>query len=572
MTSAPAHNASPDTCGEAPEEGRRLWYHAPRRSTLSILLAALAGVAHAEDPPAPAPTGPLTPEEDEPGLPVPGAPDPEPEAPGPEPAPTEPAPGAPAAFNYDTLLVTTVQPEAPEFAADAAALEELLLKRFGATNQLVPMSSVPFFDVQGYDGKTYMLGCPPGRYAGCALVIGQRTEVDRTVGATIRREPDPGNPAASYRIATFHILDVAGGVEVVSVAVPMPDGLDEDVVSSVIGLFDEVVEGDLALKDLRERSDPGSKELTEARKERMAQALDRLEEKLGTAVVSEVEAQISRPKLTKKDLAEYEGRDDQPPWERVGMGPGEYLRFANSGDTYEGWQTSGWGRTGSLLVRIGGGGGAGPWDERYVGQVLLSDEDLQPVDSAQLLEVVRGGSPNFDFEVGVGVLPFLEVDFAGSVRPGTTSYQYDEDVQNQIPLPSQPDTLPISTWQFGGRVHFAPFPRWVARPTVGLGVASWKGAGIPAQQSFDRIDAPKLTFLELLPGAEVSASPHVVPWIRANLAVPLGGTTLTQVDGGGGLVEKPKPSGDPGMGVTVQVGLQIRVGPFVKPPTALHPR
>lgn len=533
---------------------------------MSFLLAALAGVAHAEDPPAP--SGPLTPEEDDPALPVPGAPAPAPDGPMPAPAPAAPEPGAPATYNYDTLLVTTVQPEAPEVAAEAAALEELLVRRFAGGNQLVPMSSVPFFDVQGYDGRTYLLGCPPGRYAGCALVIGQRADVDRTVGATLRRDPDPASPGATVRTATFHIVDVGDGREVVSVAVPMPDGLDEDVVSSVIGLFDEVVEGDLALKDLRERSDPDARELTEARKERMAQALDRLEEKLGTAVVSEVEAQISRPKLTKKDLAEYEGRDDQPPWERVGMGPGEYLRFANSGDTFEAWQTSRWGRTGNLLVRVGGGGGAGPWDERYVAQVLLG-QDLQPSDHARLLEVVRGGSPNFDFEIGAGVLPFLEVDFAGGVRPGATSYQYDEDVEGQVPLPSPTDTLPITTWQFGGRIHAAPFPRWIARPTLGLGIASWKGAGIPEDAKFPRIDSPSLTFFEVLPGAEVSASPHVVPWIRANLAVPIGGTTLTQEDGGAGLVTKPTPSGDPGMGVTIQAGLQFRVGPFVKPRTSL---
>jgi hypothetical protein len=533
------------------------------------LIAALVEDARADDP--------LVPEDDDPELPVPGAPEPEPERTDAPVAPVEPPPEpsgapAPAAFNFDSLLVTTVQPEGPEWGADAEALEALLLRSFGATNQLVPMSEVPFFDVQGYDGRTYLLGCPPGRYAGCALVIGQRTGVERTVGATIRREPDPDIEGASLRIATFHIVDVGDGREVVSVTVPMPDGAEDSVVAGVMSLFDEVVRGDLALKDLRERADPDQRELTEARKEQIAKALDRLEDKLGVAVVSQVETTIDRPRLTRADLAEYRTRDDQPPWERMRMSPGEYLRFANSGDTYEAWQRGGWGRTTNVLVRVAGGIGPGPWNQRYAGQVLLSDQDLQPVDSAELLEVTRGSVPNFDVEVGFGVLPFLELDFAAGVRPGESAYLYDEDVQNQIPIPGKESTVGITTWTLGGRAHLAPFPRWPARPTLGAGVAVWAGAGIPEQRGLDRIDAPSATFLEVLPGVEVTASPHVVPFARLLASVPVGGTTLVQRDGGAGLVTPPVPTGDPGAGYTVQLGLQVRIGPLVQPSTDLRGR
>jgi hypothetical protein len=531
---------------------------------MTLLFAGLAGLqtARADDP--------LVPEDDDPVLPVPGAPEPEPEPTAPAPAPAAPEPGAEAAYNYDSLLITTVQPESSEWAADATALEAMLNARFGATNQLTPMSEVANYDVQGYDARTYLLGCPPNRYAGCALVIGQRAGVERTVGATVRREPDEYEAGKTLLVATFHIVDIGDGREVVSVSVPVPAGSEDGVVTGVMSLFDEVVRGDHALKDLRERTDPDQKELTDARKDQIAKALDRLESKLGVAVVSEVEADIQRPRMTRADLAEYEGRDDRPPWERMKMSPGEYLRFANSGETYEGWQESGWGRTASLLVRVGGGVGPGPWNQRYVGQVLLSQDTLQPVDSAQLLEVTRGSAPNFDFEVGVGVLPFLEVGFAGGVRPGESSYQYDEDVEGQVPLPSQETSVGISTWQWGARAHVAPFPRWPVRPTVGAGLAWWKGAGIPAQQTFDRIDAPTATFLEVLPGVEVTASEHLVPYARLLASVPIGGTTRTEVDGGGELVTPPTPSGDPGAGFCFQLGLQVRLGPFLEPDTDLR--
>ena len=94
-----------------------------------------------------------------------------------EPAPVEPAPvePAPAVFNADQVLITTFQGLDEASKIDAPRLFELLSERFRASNDVVPMSSVPAFDVQGYDAATYMLGCPPGRYAGCELVLGAPT-------------------------------------------------------------------------------------------------------------------------------------------------------------------------------------------------------------------------------------------------------------------------------------------------------------------------------------------------------------------------------------------------------------
>ena len=97
------------------------------------------------------------------------------------------------------------------------------------------------------------------------------------------------------------------------------------------------------------------------------------------------------------------------------------------------------------------------------------------------------------------------------------------------------------------------------------------GAGIPASDHFDRLDAPSATFLELLPGVEVSASDDVVPWVRVATWIPVGGTLLREEPSGGTLANAPSPIGDPGMGLAVQVGLQVRIGPFVKPKTDVRP-
>ncbi|MCB9686235.1 MAG: hypothetical protein H6735_14430 [Alphaproteobacteria bacterium] len=473
-------------------------------------------------------------------------------------------------YNYDRLLVATVQAEDRAWDADASRLYDAMVTRFTRTNEVVSMAEIPDFDVQGYDAVTYIVGCPPGQYPGCALVVAQRADVERAVGATVRREPDELDENSTVLVATFHILDVPNSREVVSFSVPVAEAEQDQVIEGLSALYDDIVRGDYELRDLRDRNDPNQSELDAERRKRMAEALDRLEQRLGDIEVADQSVIVSRPKLTKEDLAEYAQRDDVPPWEQLHMSQGEYIRFANSGQTYADWAWGGWGRTGRLLVRVGGGAGSGPFHQRYAAQTLLGT-NLQPVDKAQLLEVTQGSSVVGDFEVGFGFLPWLEASVAAAVHTGRTVYANDEDVVDQVPLPTDDTIYPTSTWQFGGRVAVAPFPRWVARPVLGAGVASWRGAGISAAGWFDRMEAPNATFLELLPGVEVSASDDVVPWVRLATWIPLGGTLLREEPSAGTLTNAPIPIGDPGMGLAVQLGLQIRIGPFVKPKTNVRP-
>jgi hypothetical protein len=469
--------------------------------------------------------------------------------------------GAPVTF--DTLVVATVQPATAADAASAERLEAALVARFSRSNTVVPMADVPYFDAQGYDGRTYMLGCPPNRYGGCALVIGQRAEVQRVVGASVRREPDASDPMRTLVIASFHVVDVEDGREVVTVAVPVPEGGEEAVVDGLAVLYDDVVAGDYALADFRD-ADPAEQARIDAeRRVRMAEALDRLEAQLGVAVRSGDEGTLLPPRMTRADVREYADRDDTPPWEPLRMSPGEYLRFVNSGETVRDWVESGWGRTTRILVRVGVAGGPGPWSQRYVGQELLSGSDLSSLGSAQRLEVTRSGGIGADLELGFGVAPFLEVAGAAMVRTGESSVQYDQDVEGQPPISNQPRVSSTSTWQYGVRATFGPFPRWPARPTATAGLAFWSGHGTQAP-GFERLPPPTRTFLELAPGVEVSASPVVAPFARLLVSVPVGGTPI-RAESGQGVVPDPAPGDPPGAGYTVSAGLQLRFGPLVAP-------
>lgn len=474
----------------------------------------------------------------------------------------------PVAFNADRVLLTTFQPLDEASRADAERLFALLLARFEQTNDVVPMAEVPAFDVQGYDAVTYMLGCPPGKYPGCVLVLGQRTDALRAVGCTVGHVEDEFDEDSL--VLTAHVVDVTEAREVASFSVPVLAGREDALVDGIARVYDQVVRGEYELRDLRGHQSEqagASTELDAARKEILAQSLAELEEELGAAVVEGVVGVLEPPRLTREDLAEFAGTDDRPPWERVGLTEGQYLRYSNSGQPLDAWRRDGWGRFARILVRASAGGGPGPWSQRYEGAVLLSDQTLEPVDSAQILEVRNASSLVGDLEVGFGVLPVLHVVFAADAHTGTTTYYYDENVENQVAVPGKDAEYGMSSWRLGGRAELAPFPRWPARPTLGVGLQSWTGSGITGSDRLPRLEAPNATFLEILPGAEVDATPLVALSLRVDLALPVGGTLVREFRQGDELMEDPpRPTEDPGMGVTVLGGLLFRVGPLFRPP------
>jgi hypothetical protein len=484
-----------------------------------------------------------------------------------EPPPEEPSAGV---FNADKVLVATFEAEG-DAGPDAERLQAALLERLSASNAVVTMAEVPDFERHGYGGVQYMRSCPPGEYAGCALVVGQRVEADRVVGAVVRREPDAIEDDKTVLMMTIHMVDVHDAREVASFGLLVPPDREADTIDGIANVFDDVVRGDYALRDLRERGPSDEEEeLARARAERVAESLSTLEEDLGTAIRAEAVGWI-RPRLTRDDLVALQDREEAPPWIRVGMSEDEYLRFVNSGEDLVAWRQSGWGRFGRVLLRATVSGGNGPWHQAYEGKVLLSDQDLQPVQSVQYLEVVNAASGGMEFEAGFGVAPFVDLTLVAAIRTGATTYVVDDDVQGQVSLPSREQRIAMSTWQFGVRTQLAPFPRWRARPTVGVGIARWSGAGIPASTRFERLPPPNAVFLEVLPGVEVDASDQVALSLRLLESVPIGGDLVRTTESGEPLLaEPPGPSNQRGPGIGIQAGVLVRLGPlFERPPPKL---
>jgi len=478
----------------------------------------------------------------------------------------EPTAGAAAetVVNYDAMLLATVVAEAGSqaTAADAARVEVLLRERFARSNTITPMSDVPRFEAQDYGGVQYLLACPDGEYSGCALVLGQRAEVDWVVGATVSKVADEFEDGVLRDQAEIHFIDVLGSEVIATFDVVLDGTNDVQIIDGVARAYDKMVEGAYDSRDLRDLEDPEQADAyRRERADAVAASLATMEEELGDVIRGRVFR--SSAKVTRDQLDNYDEREERAPWERVGMRKGEYLRFANSGKDLKRWRLEKNGRMGQILARAGVGGGSGPYSQRYASQILLDEFTLQPIHSVQLNEVARGGGILFDLEAGIGVAPWVELMGVVGFRTGQVEVLVDEDVQNQVPIPGRPSTQALNTTQYGARAAFVPLPHAVVRPTVGVGLAAWRGVSIEGSTRQDALPRPTGMFVELLPGAEVHASHNVNLFARGLFAVPVGGSTSAFEETGAGLPTPPQPaSGVSRVGFAFQAGLTVRVGPF----------
>ncbi len=467
-----------------------------------------------------------------------------------EPATEEPA----------SVLVTTLQtlPTTRDWPEDEVrSLQGALVSAFARRHDLVSLDEVPPFEVHGYGPELYMQSCPPGRYAGCALVIGQRASAPWAVGGTLEEivERD-GSTSKILRVA---IVDVTRTVELARFSVVWRPEDQSAIAEGIVRLFDELRPEAGEARDLREDGTGG---LDPAARARVAASLEALENELGVAIAGEVTVREPE-KVTRASLDRYRRQEGPTPWDQLGMREREYVRFRNSGDDLETWRRAARGRRGQLIVRVSGGINAGPWHQNSEGQLLRSGFTLEPVHVVQYVEAVPSSSATGTLELGFGVLPFLELSATASRRSSQATLLRDEQVQGQAQIPSEPESFGYGTTQWGGRVTVAPLLlHRFARPVAVVGVYGWRGRAVGESEEFPRLDAPRLTVAEMLVGGEVDATPELGFTARFGLDVPLGGRWTSTFESGSGLEVVPRPSGDRPLGWTLQFGVQVRATAF----------
>lgn len=466
-----------------------------------------------------------------------------------------------SAFSLDLVFVSPFHVEADSLRPQAEALSEELLAALSESNLVVGIEDIAPFEDYGAD--IYLEACPPGNYLGCVYVLADRGEADWGVGGELR-STEQGLQA------TISFLDVAEARVVFAFSATVGEQSQAAFVDGVAQTMSWLLSGAADSEDLRGEVEDAREAWEAGRLENadIARMLEGLEEDLG-AMLEVGRMTIDPPRLTVADLARYQEDDARNPWDLVGMNQAQYLRYRNSGMHLEAWRELAFGRARSVVLRAAGGLGSGPYEHAYdVRYVLgLVDGVYTELEIATRQELRNGTGGMGLFELGFGILPWLEVDATLKLRSGRFSYFQHQEVQgDNNTLLKEPTDVPISSRQFGGRLVLAPMPTYLLRPTLGAGLSLWQGArveetwGVP--DFAPTFGTPSLVVFETSPGIELDPGGPVLLFARADIGLAFG-TRQWEAHEGQDLLQNPvSPVGSSPLGVDVLAGLAVVLGPI----------
>ena len=476
-----------------------------------------------------------------------------------------------AVLDLNTLLVSPVQPISEGLEPDAQRVTQLLERRLGETNVTLTIADVPRFDAQDYSAETYVLACPPGEYSGCAQVVGQRAPSDWVVGGTLSQAPEDLLAGDDALLLTVYFIDVRGSREVVNFGVVVGGSHDDaEVITKVGGVYDRIIQGALDEVDVRgEIRDPKVEAALERRREEIAAAsLQELERELGDLIITPP-SEITPVRVTRESLREFDDRDDVAPWIRLEMTESQYLRYVNTGLDLGIYRRRIRGRFGQILLRIGVGGGTGPFGLHHEGRnaVGFDGSEFVVMQVDQFQEVRKASNSSLSAEVGFGLASFFDLGFAIARREARYTYRFDQDEVGDPSFLEEPVGDRGSSLQYGVLGTLAPLPLRQLRPTATLGLSYWTGSAIAADDPYVPLERPKMVLLQAGPGAEVSAGRYLNLSLRALLDLPLGGSFMDSASRGtlGSLQDLETPTGNYGPGFLIQGGLQFRLGLLREP-------
>jgi hypothetical protein len=479
---------------------------------LLVLLGAVGPSARAQVPaPAPVPT------------PVPVDPEPfdfgfEPQAPAPQPvAPV--APAAPA-FSYDTVFLAPLQPYRQDLSARAAQLDQALVATLSNQHELVTIRDVPPWP--DYDAFVYMMACPEGQYSGCALVCGNRVQAQWSIGGTV----SPGIGGGVNVDLVF--VENEAAREVLTFGVALGENDDQVLIDSVNVMFSKILAGAFERIDLRAvDSNPEERaKLDKAQREVLAASLAQFEAQQGD--VDRYVFNSEKTKISKEDLARMNAGDEAKPWEVLKMSQGEYRRYENSGKRLDEWRKLRRGRFGQLVGRLLLGGGVGPYGQRMDSRYALDDQ-LQRVGLEQYQFVQQNSHLDVDFELGFGVLPWLDVTGLFAYHNGRFDYLIKQQRVGQpvVVSPRDQQQRTLGSWEVGARATVSPLMTLPVRPTLTAGISYWQGttwqAFVQPIAQLEEMQTLHTLLVRTGPGVEVSASPIVNLTVRGFADIPIGG-------------------------------------------------
>ena len=474
----------------------------------------------------------------------------------------------------ETVFVSEFQARDPAAAGFASLLGPSLHSALDARDEIEAKGADEAPDFAEYSASIYVASCPDGEAVGCAFVVGEMMDAPFAVTGQVRTQTD------GSRLVEVNIIDVVDSREALSLRIPVALGDDDAFVSSVSDVVVAVVQGEAGLvEDIRELGEDEDevRRLSALDNDAVAAQLSELESKLGDVAVV-ADRNVRRVEYTLDDLSTDMEAEGAKPWERMGMTPGEYMKYKNSGLTYPQWKTRSAGRQMQVLVRASGGFVRGPVDMEYYGRYALDDTTLAVVDQYGWQALASGSGGRLGGWVGFGILPTVEVSVGGGWQSGRFYMAIDRDyaeltgdtyeVVRSEERGDNVDSVINGGWWVGGRAIFAPLPVPKARPLVGGGVVysavfepSLKPTADPADSPVPLFKPQNALEAQVVVGGEIDLNPMLDVYALVPISAVVGGRVSSEYDGSVGVIEVTQPVGEPAaVGAGLEAGVMLRFG------------
>lgn len=473
------------------------------------------------------------------------------------------------------VFVSEFQAVNDEGAALAALLSGYLTSQLRQHQEMVaiPVSAAP--DFGEHSALVYLLSCPPGEYLGCAYVVGDRVEARYAVAGTVEAQADGS-------LVHVTIIDVWESREALSFDAELGLGDDEAFAAGVAEVLVAVIAGkEGRLDDIREIEDPGAEAQAIDEMELARQQLAALSAEIGdvTTLASRSGRGIERPEYTMDDLSKDMQTDAVKPWEQLGMSPGEYIKFKNSGSTVEAWRELNAGRRMQLILRVGGGYAQGPYSERYSGWYAIDGNTFEVLETRAWQTREAASGPAGSAWIGFGVHPAIEVDVGGGLHGGRYFMYIQQEIAGEEPIVRTPDDFAAINWWVGGRVLGAPLVTKRVRPVVGVGARYIRGESTDQNQlvgegtGLPMFEGNHLVTVQGVLGGEATLGEYVDVYLHAPVDLLVAGSEAHTYAGenniAGTLQSYQDPAAAPIFGGGVEVGVTVRLFGKAKPVTVM---
>lgn len=362
------------------------------------------------------------------------------------------------------VFVAPFQARTRDAVSISSLIPAFLEQHLSAFPELEPVGVDDVGPVYDTSADLYLSSCPPGDEVGCAFVVAEVAHAAYALTGTV----DSVGDASRVEVV---IIDVLDSREVIRFQADLAVGDDEVFAEGVARVLTAVVRGEVGNQDdIRAEDDPEAAAREAARRAELQRQLSELAGEIGdvSTLTTREDLEVERPKVTLDDLAEQMDAEGVKPWERLGMGPKEYLRYKNSHLGLPEWRARSMGRKGELILRAGLQLGTGPSHGEYYGIYARSDQTLAVVDAYSYQAVTTGSGFGAQGSISYGLLPYLEAGVHVGTMTGRYGVLMDSYVVGDDHTLGDPEDHSNQVLSLGPQLVGSLIPTSVIRPVVGV--------------------------------------------------------------------------------------------------------